>query len=170
MPRSGGGLGPIGAVASRKKNPTIAQIQTSNVWMKNEILIRYYVKGSGHIQIRGNATAVFLRNWRIPWLISVTLAGFWDQTWILRNLKKCHPRCACRNYIRWSDPTPFTHRGTHIPREKNDTKVTPWRYFTPAEDRGVTRATYSFWLLTLLFSPIANRHCMTETDVEISTS
>ena len=62
MPRSGGGLGPIGAVASRKKNPSVAQIQTSNVWMKNEILIRYYVKGSGHIQIRGNATAVFLRN------------------------------------------------------------------------------------------------------------
>lgn len=40
-------------------DPSLTQIQMSNVWMKNEILIRYYVKGSGHIQIRGNVSAFF---------------------------------------------------------------------------------------------------------------
>jgi hypothetical protein len=68
MPRSGGGLDPLGVVAYRKKeNPSVTQIQMSNVGMKIEILIRCYVKVNGHIQIRGNASAFFfLRNRLMP--------------------------------------------------------------------------------------------------------
>jgi len=51
-----------------------------------------------------------------------------------------------------TDPTPVSHSGTHIPQEKNDTQATPWRYFTPAEDPGVSRATYSFYPLRPLFT------------------
>jgi len=69
-----------------------------------------------------------------------------------------------------TDPTPVSHSGTRISQEKNDTQATPWRYFTPAEDPGVTRATYSFDPFRPLFTYRAYRHYITKTDVEISTS